>query len=208
MTGVQTCALPISVPSSTFTTTVQNYLPRKDKIVLTKDRKILVLKGIPETTPAVPLDLPDAMTLYNVDIAPYTGRKEDIKLNYVENKRYTMRDIGKLEKRINRLEYYTALSFLEKIAADEKVASSIPGIDRFKNGIMVDSFGHLHSFASQGCTSWVTRREVLHNIRRSNRNAASSRLRVRRHDSTGVELASLGCIGCWLSELAKRKLAY
>jgi len=54
-----------------------------------------------------------------------------------------MRDIGKLERRINRLEYYTALSFLEKIAADEKVASAIPGIDRFKNGIMVDSFaGH------------------------------------------------------------------
>jgi site-specific DNA-adenine methylase len=32
----------------------------------------------------------------------------------VENKRYTMRDIGKLEKRIDNLEYYTSLSLLEQ----------------------------------------------------------------------------------------------
>jgi hypothetical protein len=54
-----------------------------------------------------------------------------------------MRDIGKIEKRVNRLEYYTALSFLEKIAADQRIEGLIPGIDRFKNGILVDPFaGH------------------------------------------------------------------
>lgn len=133
----------IPVPSSTFTSTVQYYLPRKDKLVLTKDRRLVVVKGVPDPVPGLPSDQPDSMTLYSINVAPYTGSTKDVTLVYNENKRYTMRDIGKLDRRINRLEYYTALSFLEKIAADEKVASSIPGIDRFKNGIMVDSFaGH------------------------------------------------------------------
>lgn len=133
----------VPVPSSLFTTTVQYYLPRKDKLVLTKDRRLVVVKGVPDSVPSLPVDQPDSMTLYSINVAPYTGSTKDVTLVYNENKRYTMRDIGKLDRRINRLEYYTALTFLEKIAADEKVASTIPGIDRFKNGIMVDSFaGH------------------------------------------------------------------
>ena len=131
-------------PDDTITADYSFYLPRRDKLVLTRDRELIVRKGISAKSPKFPEDQPDAMTLYTLDIPAYTANPEDVKLVYINNKRYTMRDIGKIEKRVDRLEYYTALSFLEKIAADARIPSSIPGIDRFKNGILVDAFAGMN----------------------------------------------------------------
>ena len=41
---------------------------------------------------------------------------DDVNFIRVNNRRYTMRDIGKLETRINNVEYYTALNMLETAA--------------------------------------------------------------------------------------------
>ena len=54
-----------------------------------------------------------------------------------------MRDIGKLERRISNLEYYVSLSLLEKDTATLQVRDATTGLDRFKNGFIVDQFtGH------------------------------------------------------------------
>lgn len=130
-------------PSTTLTTDFTHYLGRIDKLVLTKERKLALLQGIPAINPAVPVDIPDAMSLYIINVPPYTNNKDEVTFTFIENKRYTMRDIGRIEKRVERLEYYTALSLLEKQARDESIPSDVPTIDRFKNGILVDSFaGH------------------------------------------------------------------
>ena len=50
-----------------------------------------------------------------------------------------MRDIGVLDKRIQNLEYYTSLTLLEKDALNLKIVDE-NGLDRFKNGIFVDTF--------------------------------------------------------------------
>ena len=53
-----------------------------------------------------------------------------------------MRDIGKLENRIESLEYYTQLSLLETQAQNLQI-QDVDGFDRFKNGFIVDNFtGH------------------------------------------------------------------
>ena len=58
------------------------------------------------------------------------------------NRRFTMKDIGDLERRINQIEYYTALSLLEKDAQSFQVQDE-NGFDRFKSGFVVDNFsGH------------------------------------------------------------------
>lgn len=133
----------VNSPDALMTIDFYYYLPRRDRLVLTKERQLVILKGTPSKSPVTPAELPDAMTLYTFDVPAYTAKPSDVKLVYINNRRYTMRDIGKIEKRVDRIEYYTALSFLEKIAADQRVPSNIPGIDRFKNGILVDSFaGH------------------------------------------------------------------
>ena len=119
------------------------YLPRKDKLALSKDRTFKVITGISSENPILPADDEDAMTLYNLDIPAYTFNSSDVDTQYIDNRRFTMRDIGKIEKRVDSLEYYTALSFLEKEASDLSIKDPATNSERFKNGLMVDSFnGH------------------------------------------------------------------
>lgn len=128
---------------STLTTDYEYYLPRIDKaIISTASKKLEIIKGIPAKYPLVP-DSGDSMTLYVLTIPAYTFSLTDIISEYVDNKRYTMKDIAGIDTRVSRLEYYTSLSLLEKQATDESIPSDVPGIDKFKNGILVDSFaGH------------------------------------------------------------------
>jgi hypothetical protein len=132
----------LAEPSSLIFFDFEHYLSRIDKLVLTKERKIALIKGIPAINPAVPTDIPDSMLLYILNVPAYTLSADEVTSTYIENKRYTMRDIGRIEKRVERMEYYTALSLLEKQAKDESI-KDINLLDRFKNGILVDSFaGH------------------------------------------------------------------
>ena len=63
-------------------------------------------------------------------------------IQQVAQKRFTMKDIGVLEQRIKNLEYYASLNLLENFAKDQTIVNS-SGVDRFKNGILVDPFtGH------------------------------------------------------------------
>ena len=118
------------------------YLPRQDKIVLTQEGKFQILEGISDLNPRSPAEAENGMTLYKILLLPFTFFPTDIRSTYVENKRYTMRDIGRLEKRIENVEYYTTLNTLEKSAQDLTILDA-NGLERFKNGIVVDSFrGH------------------------------------------------------------------
>ncbi len=143
-------AIPTPLPNGVLLADVQYYLPRVDKLTLTKDRKFKVLKGTPALNPVSPPDNPDSMTLYTLNIPAYTFSLNDIITRYVDNKPFSMRDIGKLEKRIERLEYYTSLSLLEKETAArnfraDSAKNSLYNIkgNAFKSGILIDSFsGH------------------------------------------------------------------
>jgi hypothetical protein len=119
------------------------YLARQDKISVDIDGTFFVTKGSSSLTPGEPVDSSTGMQLYSVVVAPYTfDTINDVVITTFDNKRYTMRDIGSLEKRITNLEYYTALSLLEQETASLSITDSL-GQDRFKNGFIVDSFkGH------------------------------------------------------------------
>lgn len=126
----------------TFETDFSYYLARIDKIILTKDRVFEVLSGVPDLFPVSPADKDNAMTLYTLVLPPYTNTTKEIRQRYNDNRRYTMRDIGTLEKRISNLEYYTSLNLLEQTAKNQEIQDDT-GANRFKNGILVDPFtGH------------------------------------------------------------------
>lgn len=119
-----------------------HHLARTDKIVLTRDRRFAVISGVPSINGDLPPDDPNAMSLYTVRLNPYTFSADDASIRYVENKRYTMRDIGDLEKRIEAVEYYTTLSLLEQEAKAKKILDGA-GDEMPKKGILVDQFkGH------------------------------------------------------------------
>jgi hypothetical protein len=119
------------------------YLPRRSLLTMVPaisgQYPFIVIDGKSSLTPAFPSNLPGAMPLYKLTLEPYTGSKSNVKIEFIENKRYTMRDIGTLEKRIDNLEYYQSLSLLEKSATDMLI-KDVNGLDRTKNGIIVDDF--------------------------------------------------------------------
>lgn len=133
----------LGVSGTNFETDFSYYLPRIDKVILTKDRNFEIVRGVSSLNPLVPADKDNSMTLYVLMMPAYTGRTSEIRIKTIDNRRYTMRDIGTLEKRISNLEYYTSLNLLEQDAKNQQIIDEITGLNRFKNGMIVDSFtGH------------------------------------------------------------------
>tara|TARA_R110000772_G_scaffold202490_6_gene312818 strand:+ start:708 stop:6215 length:5508 start_codon:yes stop_codon:yes gene_type:complete len=131
-------------PNSKINTIIDYYLPRYDSLVVTRQGEFLVNKGVSELNPTPPARTRGSMVLYNLYVPPFTFNAKAIRKEYFDHRRYTMKDIGSLEKRISNLEYYTSLSLLERQAADKEIFDSAG--ERFKNGIFVDSFtGHNRS---------------------------------------------------------------
>ena len=140
LTTMQNIELP--VPNTNWSADYSYFLPRVDTIYVSRERKFGNNEGVPSLSLVPPSKLQGTMNLYTLYIPAYTFKPSDVTTKYIENKRYTMRDIGKLEKRINNLEYYTSLSLLEK-DTEELVVKDTNGLDRFKNGFLIDGFnGH------------------------------------------------------------------
>jgi hypothetical protein len=120
------------------------YLSRKDKICIDSGGTFFNIAGVSALVPGEPTDPSVGMVLYKLTLEPYTfgTSNANLLIDQVDNRRYTMRDIGKLEKRIDNLEYYTSLSLLEQETKSLSIIDS-NGLDRFKNGFVVDAFtGH------------------------------------------------------------------
>ena len=123
----------------TFSFSQVQYLDRIDGIFLDKKGSFIIKEGNSSLNPTKPDAIEDAVPLFYAYIPAFTKTSKDVRLTPVDNRRYTMRDIGKLEKRIERLEYYTTLSILEQQALNMQVKDEI-GLDRFKSGFVVDNF--------------------------------------------------------------------
>ncbi|BCU93744.1 MAG: hypothetical protein CM15mV3_0300 [Caudoviricetes sp.] len=123
----------------TFSFSQIQYLDRIDGIFLDKKGHFVVNEGNSSLNPTKPDPIEDAVPLFYAYIPAFTKTSKDVRITPVDNRRYTMRDIGKLEKRIERLEYYTTLSILEQQALNMQVKDEI-GLDRFKSGFFVDNF--------------------------------------------------------------------
>ena len=132
----------IDIPKigSNFRCDYDFYLPRIDKLFLTPDGDFKMVQGKSSSTPEEPDDLDNAMHLATMRLKPYGFDPEnDVFLTNEDNRRYTMRDIGTLDRRIGNVEYYTSLSLLESDAANTKILDA-NGKDRLKNGFLVDDF--------------------------------------------------------------------
>ncbi len=136
---VQTFRVP--VPNENFQADYQYYLGRKDYLVMTRNLNspFTLLEGESGLFPQWPRIMEGAMILYKISLDPYTLTPANAVINFVENKRYTMRDIGRLETRIENLEYYNTLSLLEKAVTDLSIMDS-DGLERTKYGVLVDNF--------------------------------------------------------------------
>ena len=118
------------------------YLPRIDKLVLNTGEdftgKFSLIKGVSSVNPKEPSFIDDAMHIATIDLPAYLYDTNDATISLVDNKRYTMRDIGKLDDRISNLETVTSLSLLELDTKSLQIKDATG--DRFKSGFFVDDF--------------------------------------------------------------------
>ena len=127
--------------SNTFTTSdVIAYLPRIDKIVLSSTGDFSVVNGVSSLNPIAPETPDNAMAIYTFDVPAFTENANDIVINYIDNKRYTMRDIGKIDSRLATLEKAYTLTLLELETDSMQVVDADTGLNRYKNGFFVDNY--------------------------------------------------------------------
>jgi len=136
---VSSTPAPDSNLEYTFSFTQTQYLDRIDALFLDKKGEFIIKEGNSSLNPSKPDPISDAIPLYYIYVPAFTQNNKDVRITPVDNRRYTMRDIGKLEKRIERLEYYTLLSVLEQQALNMQIVDST-GLNRFKSGFIVDNF--------------------------------------------------------------------
>lgn len=139
----------VITPDTNIQGSIQYYLGRYDKIGISNAGIIQVNLGVPSENPIPPSDISTGMQLGTLYVPPYPSLTPDlgiltypsVSVTYNTNKRYTMADVGNIDKRVTQLEYYTALSVLEQSAQNMQLNNS-SGATIFQNGILVDPFAN------------------------------------------------------------------
>lgn len=127
--------------------TINYYLPRIDVLVATAiDSRggvgfgeLQVIQGESAVTPREPEIPTGSMPMYKFQLNPYTFDRSDLSSTYIPNKRFTMRDIGELEKRIDNLYDITTLNQLETTTVALPIIDT-SGQERIKTGFIADNF--------------------------------------------------------------------
>ena len=133
----------IPVVGSNFECNIAFYQAKIDALFLGKDGSLTLVEGASADEPVAPADLATGIRLYDFKLSPYTFKIDGIKTDKFNYKSYKMKDIVSLERRIGRLEELVSLSLLEQSALNMSVRDAVTGLDRFKNGMVVDDFdGH------------------------------------------------------------------
>ncbi len=115
------------------------YLGRIDRLYIDSSGSFVVQQGTPSTDPKSPDKPNDAMEIATISLPPYLYNPKDASISLADNRRYTMRDIGSIEDRVENLERVTSLSLLELNTQSLQIQDA-EGLDRFKTGFFVDDF--------------------------------------------------------------------
>ena len=127
------------VPDENLIVSFDYYLPRTDRLFINKMGQFEYIQGVPSDDPKEPQAIGDAVEVASIVMPAFVRNINQIKINRTDHKRFTMSDIGRLEKRLEQVEYYTALSLLEQDTANLQITDS-NGLNRFKSGFFVDNF--------------------------------------------------------------------
>jgi len=139
-TGASTVDVP--KPGSLVQADFEFYLGKSVTLILNNRGTLDIVEGSSAEIARRP-DVPeDVMKLAHIDLGAFTFSPVDTKIKRVRNQRFTMKDIGQMNARLNNVEKMTTLNLLEKDAEGFEVLDA-NGLNRFKSGFLVDNFqGH------------------------------------------------------------------
>ena len=129
-------------PDSFVQSDFEFFLPKFVTVELSPAGRFIVKEGVGSEIPVPPLASDQNMLLATMFLPAFTFSPKDVELERERHQRFTMKDIGKIERRLQHVEYYTSLNLLERSAKDLEVTDA-GGLNRFKSGFVVDNFsGH------------------------------------------------------------------
>lgn len=117
------------------------FVGRTDYAIINKEGQFQIVTGVPGGSE--PQQPEGSMLLWKINVPPYTAKPSDVQTVYVENKLYKQKDIAKLEERIKSLEQFAKVTDdeIKAVSKSEPSLSSLYfGLERFKNGILLDTF--------------------------------------------------------------------
>jgi len=128
-------------PNDLITIGTSNFYNQETgKLIISSEGVISYITGQAAPTAR---DFPPApsrnLGLYNVVLGANTLNDSDVGVQFIENKRFTMKDISVLEKRIDRLEEAVTLNLLEVDTKNIEVLDSA-GNNRTRSGFIADNF--------------------------------------------------------------------
>ena len=127
---------------SLLTTAMEHYLPRIDKISLSSDGEFILSTGQPSEEPSAPTTPSNSILLHTLYLPAYTQDLSKVSVQSQDHKRFTMRDIGRIQGRVKNLERVSSLNALEQETNLTQIQDA-DGLDRFKSGFVTDNFrGH------------------------------------------------------------------
>ena len=126
-------------PSDTVQADISYYNAKKAKLTISTTGSFAIVQSPEALDPQKPVISDNTLDLYDISFNPYTLSSTDIASKQIQHTHYTMKDIGRLEKRIDKLEELTTLSLLELDTANLAVLDD-NGLDRTKSGFFVDNF--------------------------------------------------------------------
>lgn len=124
---------------TTITADVTYNLGTANKLVIDRNSNLSLIEGAPSFTPTFPDKLEGTLPLFDVVMNPATLNDSDTSLSRFNYRRFTMKDIGQIEKRVDKLEEFTTLNLLEIDTKNFEVLDS-SGNNRTKSGFLVDNF--------------------------------------------------------------------
>jgi hypothetical protein len=117
-----------------------HYFGRIDRLYVNKNGEFFVSKGIPTLNPSPSDDIGNSLEIATLFLPPYVFSADNVQIKLSENKRYRMRDIARLEDRLNDVAKYTSLSLLESDTKNLSLRDPDTGLNKFKCGFFVDNF--------------------------------------------------------------------
>jgi hypothetical protein len=138
---------------SAATLDYEYYLNRTDIVTIDSYGKFALTRGKPARKSRATEVSNDKLVVAEIyipgypAISPLRASQENkpelaIRSKILGTKNYTMKDIQDIDDKINKLIYYTSLSLLETKTKQLTITDE-NGLDRFKNGILVDPFDDL-----------------------------------------------------------------
>ncbi len=115
------------------------YLNRAYILYIDTEGALKMVSNRDDFNPDPPKIPNNVLPLFNIFMRGNTLDETDNRIQRIDHRRYTMKDIAKLEERIDNIEEVASLNLLEMDTKNFKVLDSA-GLDRTKSGFFVDNF--------------------------------------------------------------------